>query len=73
MRSCGDKERNNYMINEKKPRCNRELVDTRLFINARFEEYAVGNKIRNSKKERSHLYTVYFYFCKAMIVIRKLH
>lgn len=51
MRSCSDKERNNYMINEKKQRCNRELVDTRVFINERFEEYAVGNKVRNSEKK----------------------
>lgn len=61
------------MINEKKQRCNRELGDTRLFINERFEEYAVRNKIRNSEKERSHLYILYFYFCKSVIVIRKLH
>lgn len=46
MRSCGDKERNNCSINEEKQRCNRELGDTRLFINERFEEYAVGNKIK---------------------------
>lgn len=39
------------MINEKKQRCNRELVETRVFINERFEEYAVGNKVRNSEKK----------------------
>lgn len=61
------------MINEKKQRCNRELGDTRLFINERFEECAVGNKIRNSEMKRSHLYTVHFYFCKSVIVTRKLH
>lgn len=61
------------MINEKKQRCNRELEDTRLFINERLEEYALGNKIRNSEKERSHLYIVHFYFCKSVIDIRKLH
>lgn len=61
------------MINEKTQRCNRELEDTRLFINERLEEYALGNKIRNSEKERSHLYIVHFYFCKSVIDIRKLH
>lgn len=61
------------MINEKKQRCNRELGDTRLFINERFEECAVGNKIRNSEMKRSHLYTAHFYFCKSVIVTRKLH
>lgn len=73
MRSYGDKERKNYIINGKKQRCSRELGDTRLFINEKFEEYAVGNKIRNSEKEKSHLYIVHFYFCKSVIVTRTLH
>lgn len=73
MRSCRDKERNNYKINEKKQRCNRELGDTRVFINERLGEYAVGNKIRNSQRERSRLSIACFYFCKSVIVIKTLH
>lgn len=72
MRSCRDKERNNYKINEKKQRCNRELGDTRLFTNERLGEYAVGNKIRNSQRERSHLCIACFSFCTSVTVIKKL-
>lgn len=33
----------------------------------------MGNEIRNSQRERSHLYIVLFYFCKSVIVIKELH
>jgi len=73
LRNCRDKGRNNYKINEKKQRRNRELGDTRLFTNERLGEYAVGNKIRNSQRERSHLLITRFYFCKTVRAIKKLY
>lgn len=73
LRNCRDKKRNIYKANEKRQRCNKELGDTRLFANERLDEYCVGNKIRNSQRERSHLCIPHFYFCKSVIVIKKLH